>query len=1016
MSSQTFELKTAIYRAGAGAGKTTKLVSHVLETVQSFYRIHQRFPKLVVTTFTRKATQELRERLLIEGQKIGNADLLNYIMSKSDLHISTIHGVLNLLLARYGSRLGFPPGVQFLSAEESTKRTKKILRQIVARSDVNELVSELGFSNLSLFVKNYYRSSLTSGSIQPSSLENLESAIANYLTSFSSKIFEHADQLASSSTGEDWRDFVLKLRRLAELLSDDSVGKYSEWRSLYEDLQMPRTKKGGPSDEARESFKKMWKSLDVLKSDYLNPSIVGRAVECFAVLDEIGRKYFEAAIADRKMTGQIEIEDLELLSLKLLTEHPDVAIQFSEERDYWLVDEFQDTSPLQVELLHKLIQKRPHFIVGDPQQSIYFFRGARAEVFDQKERAIEQQGGLLASLQTNYRSRPELLSFLNDLVEKFGFIRMQPREEKFDPTFEVARIGIFEAAEEELNFISQEIVNLIQTGVPLEKICILMKKNKDLEICARHLSLHGISVQVHSASGFYNRREILDLISMLKFLVNPHDNKNLIQLLRSPWARIEDQVLAEWIGGLKKDQSFWNIFKEQPHEIVQELVTTLEDVRRQGIVAAFERWVVNSGIIDFSHYHDSTGQRESNIWKFLNQLREKSIEPGFVVQKFLLNTISATDLDDYEGDSDAVAAFEPNRVNLMTVHMSKGLQFDYVFVPKLGQKKSRAKRPRFFTQNGIWMCDLPLGEDDKSIGMLPSEVERERLDAAETEELWRVFYVAVTRARERLYLSTSEKAQSPSWWDRFNLDLSGPRTQTDQYSYSVVRELEEVKINRLKSEGRRETYRPLILKKGAGVQTLSVSRVLEGLAWQKSKTDTQDLYSRVGRTARGVLVHRVFESLHYLGPSRLQEVLDSLFEKEQVQVNQAVQYVLGNKEVPLKELIDNGFVEWGFLLREEGFTLEGQIDLWGHADGKLWVVDYKTGRIENAEKAFEQLSLYALALHLRGEQGSIEMAVVFPFENKTLTRSITVPDLQRLRRRLADAIRDQSQYKELSPG
>lgn len=1014
MSSQTFELKTAIYRAGAGAGKTTKLVSHVLETVQSFHCTHQRFPKLVVTTFTRKATQELRERLLIEGQKIGNAELLNYIMSKSDLHISTIHGVLNLLLARYGSRLGFPPGVQFLSAEESSKRTKKILRQIVARAGVNELVSELGFNHLALFAKNYYRAVLTNGSIQPGTFEILSAAAADYLTSFSSEIIEHAEQLASASTGQDWQDFVLSLRRLAQLLSDDGVGKYSEWKALYEDLQMPRTKKGGPSDEVRESFKKMWKKLETLESDYLNPAVMRRAAESFASLDEIGRKYFEAVIADRKMTGQIEIEDLELLSLKLLNEHPDVAIQFSEERDYWLVDEFQDTSPLQVELLHRLIQGRSHFVVGDPQQSIYFFRGARAEVFDQKERAIKEQGGLLASLQTNYRSRPELLSFLNDLVEKFGFIRMQPREEKFDSSAEVARVGIFETAEEELNFISQEIVKLVQAGVPLEKICVLMRKNKDLETCARHLSLHGISVQVHSASGFYSRREILDLISMLRFLVNPHDNKNLIQLLRSPWARVEDQILAEWIGILKKDQSYWNAFKEQSHEIIQELVVTLEEARRQGIVVAFEKWVVNSGLIDFSHYHDSTGQRESNIWKFLNQLREKSIEPGFVVQKFLLNTASATDLDDYEGDSDAVAAFEPNRVNLMTVHMSKGLQFDYVFVPKLGQKKSRAKRPKFFTQNGIWTCDLPLGADDKSIGMLPSELERERLDVAETEELWRVFYVAVTRARERLYLSTSEKAQSPSWWDRFHLDISEPRRQTGQYSYSVVREIEEAQATQLKSVGRRGLYKPLALKKGVGVQTLSVSRVLEGRAWQKSKADTQDLYGRVGKTARGVLVHKVFEALHYLGPSRLREVLDSLFEKEQTQVSRAVEYVLGHEEVPLKKLIDDGYVEWGFLLREEGFTLEGQIDLWGHAEGKLWVVDYKTGRIENAEKAFEQLSLYALALHLRGEQGPIELAVVFPFENKTLTRSIAVPDLQHLRRRLADAIRDQSQYKELS--
>src|ERR1700712_3645685 len=99
------QLNLEIVRAGAGAGKTTRLTRQVLDVVAEFLRTEKRFPHLVVTTFTRKATQELRERLMLEAVSHGDFALLEYVSSKSHLSISTIHGVLSLFLSRFASHL-----------------------------------------------------------------------------------------------------------------------------------------------------------------------------------------------------------------------------------------------------------------------------------------------------------------------------------------------------------------------------------------------------------------------------------------------------------------------------------------------------------------------------------------------------------------------------------------------------------------------------------------------------------------------------------------------------------------------------------------------------------------------------------------------------------------------------------------------------------------------------------------------------------------------------------------------
>ena len=128
--------------------------------------------------------------------------------------------------------------------------------------------------------------------------------------------------------------------------------------------------------------------------------------------------------------ARFEMDDLELKTLEILRGQPFLASVFADSWDYWMIDEYQDTSPLQVEVLGALIGERKRYLVGDPQQSIYLFRGAEAGVFRAAEREIVASGGHTRVLNTNYRSRPELLAFINDFMPSVigEFVRMIPWE------------------------------------------------------------------------------------------------------------------------------------------------------------------------------------------------------------------------------------------------------------------------------------------------------------------------------------------------------------------------------------------------------------------------------------------------------------------------------------------------------------------------------------------------------------------------------------------------------------
>ncbi len=288
----------------------------------------------------------------------------------------------------------------------------------------------------------------------------------------------------------------------------------------------------------------------------------------------------------------------------------------------------------------------------------------------------------------------------------------------------------------------------------------------------------------------------------------------------------------------------------------------------------------------------------------------------------------------------------------------------------------------------------------------------EEFRAQELQEHARVLYVALTRAVESLFLTWTGRAQTNSWGEMCRLELSPGVHRTENYSYEVHEgpwEPEHVETNEEKAMVPRAKYRELVLG-SLGPQSLnvnseeakpfSVTEMLERKPGVVLAAESdRDVVRILKSAATGTAVHKLMELLKYPSRDLMNRLVSKWFPGDEERVLASVDYVRHCKSPPLAEIIVNGEVEWGFAVLVEGLLIEGQIDLWGRTNaGQVWIVDYKTGTPEYKEKAFEQMSLYALALRGSGlvsKDETIKMAAVYPFAKdvfieKELSREATL--------------------------
>lgn len=1055
-----------IVRAGAGAGKTYALTHKVMDLADESLRSQGRFPRMIVTTFTRKATQELRERLMLLALE-ERPHLVDFVNSRGHLVVSTIHGIMDMYLKRYGANICVDPSYRVVGAPEAAKLARQTLRQVLfADGQPSDLLEAFPFNSLVGLVRRVDAIVAENPDARPFGPEDFAEIFRRRSAAAVAMFKEIAARIREETTKENWHEMADAFDQLAGCLTRDWAGSGREtFVSVREKMPIAkRSSKGAqPVDEATMQLAKEARALAGEFCEALfDPAAWSLFGAQYEIINDVARRFSEKFRAAKIEQGLLEISDLELLAMKCLRAHPETGNAFSEEWDFWLVDEYQDTSPFQVDLIRRLAGSRPSFIVGDPQQSIYLFRGARSEVFGTRENQILEAGGTRRLLSVNRRSRPEVLLFLNDFFTRLHppFQPMEPfikDGQPVDASVVVATVFIgdlpdvepgekadddggagpepgatepaasrenegVESAKNaaEYRAVIRHVQKLLAEGANPEDICVLARTYRVLADVAVWLDRYRLPAQLHAASGFFDRREIRDALAFLKFLVNPHDGENTVELLRSPWFRVPDRAIVQLARKRPQTVSLWDRLideRSMSDELrsVARLQEYLQLAESAGLSEAFLQGLIAVGAVDLAHTHDVSGRRESNLWKLVSRLQQEECRPGFNPLAFISRSRADLMLEEGNTEGDAVAAVEPNRINLMTVHKSKGLEFKHVILPRMEQRPQLTNSETFTYDErvGRWALRVPFGEDQTPTQSLPEADWLESFKTAELEEHARVLYVALTRASESVFLSWTRPIQRNSWAESVPLDLAQGLHRETSYSYVVETEDREPSANaKTVAKSGMKVRTPWSASAGqsdpvGAKKPMSVTEYLDKKPGVSFKIESNAEIARLLKLAsRGTAVHRLMELLKYRSRIGVEKLVRKWFPGQEDRVLEAVNFVRETTEPAILEIIENGEVEKGFAFTEGAILIEGQIDLWGRTnDGRAWIIDYKTGSPELREKAFDQMALYSLALRrsdLLKPNEPLWLAAVYPFSREIFVESAPTPDQVRHRLKLRD--------------
>lgn len=980
-------LGSRFIRAGAGAGKTTKLISTFLEFVRAFRQKEGRFPRVVMTTFTRKATQEVKERLLVSALNAGEKEVFEYINRKSFVHISTIHGLLSLFLSQYAERLRFPQEIRIVDAAQYLRTLRRQINDLLKRDprylDLLEQYSFAQLTELAAEALDFRAQHRDMVFVDESELRAAAEEKKAAIHSLIGRVLELVPQPPAA-----WQSYFGALAAARLALQEDREGAFLELLESFP--AKPRWSNAKPPFDV-EAHALIEELKDVhFKKLFSTRDYIARHQNLNRLFFDFTGRLFEAMLAHKRASGELTIADLETLSLQLLEEQPETAEEFSASWDYFMIDEYQDTSPLQVRILNRIIRDKPCFVVGDPQQSIYLFRGARSEVFEDKQREMRDRGAVLETLDTNYRSEPALMRFMNDFFGGFS-PQFQPMQPKPAPAAEAKALPevFFIKSPDQVGAVLQQIRSLLAQGAKPQEICVLSRSNGRLGEIAVRAARAQIPVQLQASAGFEERREILDLIAFSKFLNNPHDDRNFVMLARSPWFYIADAELLR-LAQLRRP-SLWAALAAEAGAVTlarERLLACLELFDRGGALPAAQAFVRETGFLAFSEVYDRTGRREANIMKFLTGLAQAEKTPGFSLGLFLEEQFQSLQSDLGSGAGEAQPVEQPDCVSLMTVHASKGLQFPHVVVTGFSDTPQVSRTPRLTTdeQSGRFSLAVLDEESSRHAASDWAQAVTEKIRERELLENERVLYVAMTRAIRTLSLvaETERRITSDkSWYKRIAWPEEGEVTAENYRGHSLTYDgavSPGVMAVRAAVKARAPFAVPAIAGVAAGAVTDLLSASPDGEASAPPGFEVTLGYLK--KAQKGSDLHRIFEAMKYRDHAELSRGLPA-------EDRAAVEYLLAQKELDLPALLEHGHNEWGFGLQTPARFLQGQIDLWAELNDTVHVLDYKTGSPRYAAKAFDQLAVYTLAL--------LQMKMI-P-ENKKITHSVIYPVEKTLKQR-----------------
>jgi len=1024
--------------AGAGTGKTAVLVERFARAVCDE---GVDVDSILVITYTKRAAGELRARIRAELRERGRPDLARELDSA---WISTIHGFCNRLLKTYPFEAGLDPRFRELDESQaavlSSEAFDGALASFCADGDDErvQLLTTYGARGLRRMITGIYETLRSAGrelvlelGEQPALAERLEELrrAARCLADDASATDlqrASASALLEALAGEPRPDDLLDLK--AHRASGERAATYEEARLAAERAAL---------DELAMRDRDLVQQL----------------------LDAFAASYASA----KRRESALDFEDLQLVARDLLRDHPEIRDREALRFRAIMVDEFQDTNRLQcdlVDLLSDAPGERDLFFVGDEFQSIYGFRHADVQVF--RERREAEGGG--RALVRNYRSRPEVLAAVNHLFRgDFGddFQPLAASGEFPDPVFgQPVELLVTDKSSyadsgthwrrAEARHIARRVRELIASGAATAgEIVLLFAAGTDAEWYEQELRRQGIPTYRATGRGYFGQQQVVDLLAYLQLLQNRYDDRSLVSVLASPFVGVSNDALFLLRRAAGRRPLFTGLERSLPDGIGERDERLLlafkqrygrlsEASARLSLERLCEQILVEHDY-DLAVLAQWDGRRRyANIRKLARlarayeELRGRDIE-GFLRFMRDQEAIGAKQLE-------AVAEEEgADAVRLLTIHSAKGLEFKVVVVADAGRDRPAPAPDELLALSdgrfGFRIVDPVTSERRGAFGY--DEVRQAR-EAEDRAERLRLYYVAMTRAIDRLIVSgavdpeSTADASTPLGWVLGRLDAvkeletagSDPIELARDDARILIRvdryaaEPEPVAVPALEA-GQLELFAgngggalpppaprlpelaeipapPLHTLRSLSYTSLSLFELCSYRYYAERVVGMRaaDAGGRVpgqtglAATEIGDAVHRLLEQVELARPAppELEQVrtwYPAVTSEELERIANFVSVYCDSDVARRIAALPGAAVERPFAFEHDGVLLHGRLDVLHQLDGRALVLDYKTNSLEEStpqeivEREYRlQRLVYALACFRAGAE---EVEVVYHF-------------------------------------
>jgi len=991
-----------IYNASAGTGKTYQITQYYQKLVID-EEINPR--DILLMTFSENAGAELRDRVtqrLQEIRETGNDEQSNRAIEAlhclSSAFIGTIHAFCTRILRENALEIGLAPNFDTLIDNESTDLIQQIARQkLLEHLETDPHFRTFCSGAQPLSFGNGFGTSVTE--TVADLIEQAEGLDIDLKTA--------TELLPSPQPLPSFIDFEQICTRIEELPKrtpsvEDALGQIKSAlenretiEELIEQLTSIKIRKAGKVKEIATDFM----NLKEAATETLHYRKAFPAAQAFARYLESTVQAFHHA---KQENNTIDFNDQLKMALQLL------QTNLPSPYKYIIVDEVQDTSRIQCQIIKILWQKETRLIIcGDKKQSIYTWRGADPEVMPDLEEAIQTANGKSQPLQTSYRTKPQILTVINTLFKSIYTPEVYTEDQHLHSIFKTPNEHSCveflasdldpetpkkDRIDAEMQAIARRIEHVVSKDSPFQPqyryngetftptseanayqysdILILLRRTKHQSALEHALQHAQIPYTLGGkGKGLFTRTEVRDVALFLSTLTNPSDLFSLIGFLRSPWIGLSDEEIALLS---KTDSLSAKTLLTAIETAAHPAAKTIQKYRKllaTHLASELVRLLIEETHFDALLAAQPRGtQQLANLQKLIDWLRKTErgarTTPGMVARKLAEKIKNPPPVPEA-----ALPDPSQNVVTIMTVHGSKGLSSRVVFIPDVsgGQNADRSFCRVFAPHNATPSLCLKITQPNKTSVQSPNfKIANEYAKKMRDHEAKNLLYVAATRARDLLIFSATVGTRAQGWLSNLQPFINDSTLTSIPYAALKLppKNIPTPSIPTAAQLVRAIELLPPPLPHPT-LQRLPATRA--GKANEPSFFESQapsDMTSNLGSLGHAVLEQLALNNWNGQVSSWLEKLCPTFFIKKTETAVLLHRIERARTWMQKETLHSTLFPELPFVLHHENQLIDGTIDLLCLAKNKITLFDYKfTNQSDEAlKKSYRgQMEIYAQA-------------------------------------------------------